>query len=129
MSPQATSWSQLLARYPSPVQRIARAARRRILAECPDVVEMVDEQANVVGYGFGAGYTSLICTIILNKKGVKLGIVGGATLPDPTHILEGSGKVHRYVDLRDESAVDARAIAALLRTAVEVLRAKIRSAR
>jgi hypothetical protein len=35
----------------------------------------------------------------LSKKGIKLGLVGGATLPDPRGLLEGSGKVHRYVQL------------------------------
>jgi hypothetical protein len=31
---------------------------------------------------------------------VKLGIVRGSELPDPKRLMQGSGKVHRYVQLR-----------------------------
>jgi hypothetical protein len=43
----------------------------------------------------------MICTIILSKKEVKLGIVGGASLADPNHLMEGAGKKHRYVVLNE----------------------------
>jgi len=42
----------------------------------------------------------MVCTLILSKKGVKLGLVRGSELADPRGLLEGSGKVHKYVPLR-----------------------------
>ncbi len=77
----------------------------------------------MVGYGFGTGYKDMICTIILSKTGVKLGIVNGASLADPKGLLEGAGKRHKYVafsatsDLRKPGIVALLASAAKARTA------------
>jgi len=53
-------------------------------------------------------------------------VANGSTLQDPEHLLEGSGKVHRYVRL--ESADDLRnaALKALLRSSREAARARFR---
>ena len=78
--------------------------------------EIVDNPARVVGYGFGAGYKDMICTIILSKSGVKLGIVGSAAFPDPNGLLEGTGKRHRYVSLANPSDLKKPGIKSLLKT-------------
>jgi hypothetical protein len=90
---------ELLSTYPPNVQEAAHRARKLILATLPGVLEMVDIPARVIGYGHSASYKDLLCTIILSKGGVKLGIVGGAALPDPNGLMEGTGKKHRYVVL------------------------------
>src|SRR5688572_25299133 len=92
---------ELLNLYTPDVQEVARGARKLILATVPEASEMVDLPARVIGYGYGQNYKDLICTIILSKGGVKLGIVGGATLPDPNGLMEGAGKKHRYVVLNE----------------------------
>lgn len=89
----------LLSSYPANVQEIALGTRKLILTLVPKALEMVDAPARVIGYGPSANYKDLICTIILSKSGVKLGIVGGAALPDPNGLMEGVGKKHRYVVL------------------------------
>lgn len=89
----------LLRSYPSDVQALALGARRLIGQLLPKVEESVDSSAPVVGYGYGPGYRGMVCTLILSKSGVKLGLVRGAELEDPRGLLEGSGKVHRYVQL------------------------------
>lgn len=80
---------------------------------------MLDRPGHVVGYGFGTGYKELICTIILSKTGVKLGIVNGATLADPKGLLEGAGKRHKYVVLSAPSDLRKPGIAALLESAAD----------
>jgi hypothetical protein len=90
---------KLLRSYPSDVQALALGARRLIGQLLPKVEESVDSSAPVVGYGYGPGYRGMVCTLILSKSGVKLGLVRGAELEDPRGLLEGSGKVHRYVQL------------------------------
>lgn len=109
---------ELLETYPANVRDIALAARQMINATIPDLQEMVDRSARVIGYGFGAGYADLICTIILSKSGVKLGIVGSAALPDPNKLLEGSGKRHRYVALTKLSDLKKPGIKPLLKARV-----------
>jgi hypothetical protein len=71
----------------------------------------------VIGYGHGSGYADMICTIILSKTGVKLGIVGGADLPDPRGLLDGSGKRHRYVAFAEVADLKKPSVTALLEAA------------
>lgn len=95
------SFEELVEPYGRDVQALALAARRALTAMLPDATEMIDPSAAVVSYGYGTGYKGMVCTLILSKAGVKLGIVNGATLPDPDKILEGGGKTHKYVPLRN----------------------------
>jgi hypothetical protein len=54
--------------------------------------------AGVLGYCLG--YKDVVATLLLSKKGVKIGLAHGATLSDPTSLLKGAGKVHRHIELR-----------------------------
>ena len=118
MTTGRSQWDALLAKYPDHVGELATETRRVILAALPKAVEQVDSKANVVGYSFGAGYSNLICTIILSKSGVKLGLVGGASLPDPKKLLTGTGKVHRYVQMNAPADARRPAVKALLKAGV-----------
>ncbi len=85
--------------YPPEVQALAHAAREFLAQVLPGAAETIDESAKLLGYGYGPGYRGLVCTLLLSKTGIKLGIAHAATLPDPRQLLQGSGKVHRYVGL------------------------------
>jgi hypothetical protein len=115
MSDENNKLDALLKTYPTNVRDIAMEARKVILASIPDVQEMVDRPDRVIGYGFGTGYGDLICTIILSKKGAKLGIVGGADLPDPNGLLEGTGRRHRYIALANVSDLKKPGLKGLLK--------------
>lgn len=91
------TFEQRLASFPSEVQALAVEARQLIRRVLPEVEERVDSSAPVVGYGYGPGYRGTVCTLILSRSGVKLGLVRGNEIDDPRGLLEGSGKVHRYV--------------------------------
>jgi len=107
----------LLERYPADVQRLGCAARALILRVLPDTEETVDGTAPVVGYGYGTGYKGAVCTLLLSKGGVKIGVAYGATLPDPDHLMSGSGKVHRFVQLRSLADLRNASLLTLLRAA------------
>jgi hypothetical protein len=116
---------RLLANYPAPVAELARAVRGAVRAALPGCEEQADDADNVIGYGYGPGYRHLVCTLILFKAGVKLGFSGGAGLPDPHHLLEGKGKVHRYVVVADRGAAEDPRLAELLRAALAAYRARV----
>lgn len=103
--------------YPAAVAGTAKALRSAIFAALPGVEETVDRPDRVVGYGFGGGYAGLVCTIIPSKTSVKLGLVNGATLPDPAGLLEGAGKRHKYVAVTDARMASSAAVKALLASA------------
>src|SRR6476620_10654046 len=90
----------LLKSYPPDVQALAAAARKQLCRLLPNVEEHADASAPVIAYGYGPGYRGMVCTLLLSKSGVKVGLVRGSELPDPHHLLEGSGKVHRHIPLR-----------------------------
>ena len=89
----------LLRAYPEDVQILARQARKTLQAWLPKAVESVDESARMLAYRYGPGYKGMVCTLLLSKSGIKLGLVGGAALADPRGLLAGAGKVHRHVQL------------------------------
>lgn len=92
--------SALIRPYPESVQALVRDARKRLREWLPEAKEGDDLSARMIAYRYGAGYRGMICTLILSKSGVKLGIVGGASLPDPHNLLRGTGKIHRHIQLR-----------------------------
>ena len=107
----------VLLAYPEEVRATASAAQELIRSLLPGVEETVDPTQAVLSYGYGPGYNGMICTLILSKSGVKLGLVRGAELPDPKGLLEGSGKVHRYVQLKEPADVRKRGLNALIKAA------------
>jgi hypothetical protein len=112
-----TTFKGPLLKYPDDVQALALSARAFILKSLPDIEETVDDSPFVAGYGYGAGYKNLICTLLVSKSGVKLGLVGGAELPDPDGLLQGRGRVHRYVQLKAASDLRKAGVAQLVRAA------------
>jgi hypothetical protein len=114
----------LLQSYPAEVRTLARAARRWVRLSVPDLDETVDAKARLLGYGYGSGYRGMVCTLILSKGGVKLGLFRGAELPDPKGLLEGSGKVHRHVPLVDAADLRRPGLKRLLRAAARAARAR-----
>jgi hypothetical protein len=115
----------LLGRYPNEVQSLARAARELILRVLPGLDETTDASAPVIGYGYGTGYKGAVCTILLSKTGVKIGLAHGAALKDPDHLMAGSGKVHRFVQLRTDADLREAGLARLLRAAAKAARARL----
>jgi hypothetical protein len=108
---------EFLRTYPDIVQDLARRLDKVIISTIPGVREEFDRSARVIGYGLGPGYAGVICTIILSKKGVKLGIVRGAQLSNSHRLLEGSGKLHRHVVFEQPSDFERPGLQALLETA------------
>lgn len=115
----SAGWSALAAKYPPPVASLAGTTRDWLRKTFPQLSEEVDPSANVVGYGVAPGYKGLVCTIILSKGGVKLGIANSASFEDPARLLEGSGKKHRYVQLRDATSLLNPALRPLVQRALE----------
>jgi len=111
---QVDEIEKFLKSYDSPVPELASHVRQFIKKEIPGIEERLDIKAKIIGYGFGSGYSGMICTIILSKKGVKLGFYKGTELPDPFHLLQGSGKVHKYVELKSKTEIQSPALRNLL---------------
>lgn len=70
-------FNSVIANYSPGVRKLATGLRSLIRECAPGADEHVDQATKVIGYGFGAGYKGLICTIILGKFELKLGFNRG----------------------------------------------------
>ena len=61
------------------------------------------------------------------KSHVNVGFFHGATLPDPAHLLRGTGRFMRHVKLRPETASNTAALARLIEAAYSDIKARIES--
>jgi hypothetical protein len=91
-----------LSPYDKTVSTNALQLRKVLLANLPGILEQIDLPAKMIAYCYGQKYAELICVIIPSKKGLKLGFNRGSTLPDPDHLLKGTGKISRYVEINEE---------------------------
>jgi hypothetical protein len=60
--------------------------------------------------------------LILSREGVKIGIARGAELSDPKKLMQGSGKVHRHVQLRTIADLKRPGLKPLLKAALNAWR-------
>ncbi len=116
--PSSKDFETFLAPYPPEVRDIAVAAKSFLEGAIPGAAETLDGSAKIIGYGYAPGYKGLICTLILSRAGVKLGIVRGSELPDPKGLMRGSGKVHRHVQLQSVADLKKPGLRSLLKAAV-----------
>jgi hypothetical protein len=108
----------ILSKYETHISILGFQLRDFLIAHLPGITEEADGAANLLGYGYGAGYKNMICTILPSKKGIKLGLYKGSELPDPTGLLTGSGKVHKYVEIKINKDLENPALEELLQQAL-----------
>jgi hypothetical protein len=111
--------------YDEAVCNGALQLRKIILSNLPGIIEQIDIPAKMIAYCYGQKYIEMICTIIPSKKGLKLGFNRGVDLPDPQHVLQGTGKISRYVEIKPGEAINLAAVKALLKTALAAYRQRI----
>jgi hypothetical protein len=94
------TFDELIAPYPRDVQALARRARAWMKKLLPKTLERVDATGPFVSYGYAPGYKGIVSYLTVNQKGIKVGVAYGSAVPDPHHLLEGSGKSARHVAIR-----------------------------
>ncbi len=103
--------------YDNHVHTNALKLREMLLSNLPGIIEQIDASAKMVAYCYGQKYSALICVIIPSKKGLKLGFNRGAELPDPDNLLEGAGKISRYVQIRTSEQISSVQMKRLIESA------------
>lgn len=111
-----------LSSYKEEVIIQALSLRKIILKNLPAIIEEIDVPAKMVAYSYGPKYADMICTLIPSKKGIKLGFYKGNELPDPDKLLEGTGKISRFVQIKDEDQIKSAALRKLILNALAAYR-------
>lgn len=107
-----------LSGYSEEVFTNALELRNVLFANLPGITEQVDIPAKMIAYCYGQQYAEMICTIIPSKKGLKLGFYKGVDLPDPGNLLEGTGKISRYIEIRSADQIKSTALKKLIESAL-----------
>jgi hypothetical protein len=106
-----------LASVPEPMGPVARHAAAKLRSILPKGHETCE--GGDCGFGVAEGYKGLVFTLHPEADHVTLGIAGGASLSDPTGLLEGRGGTHRHVKLRTKADVDRASLDRLLKEAAK----------
>jgi len=116
---------EFLSNYSEEVFTNALKLREVLFANLPNIIEQIDIPAKMIAYCYGQKYAEMICTIIPSKKGLKLGFYKGVDLPDPDRLLEGTGKISRYVEIKSEKHINSPALKKLIASAFVAYKARI----
>ena len=108
---------KFLARLDPTVRRIFIKTHALVRRAIPKPIESFDGQ--YLGVGVGDGYKGLIFTLSAHKDHVTPGVYDGARLDDRDGLLEGTGKRHRNVKIRDAAQLADPALTRLIALAVE----------
>jgi hypothetical protein len=105
-----------LARFLPEVSAAAEAALERMRARLPGAVEMVYDNYNALVIGFGPSErpSEALFSVVVYPRYVSLAFLTGASLDDPEGVLQGDGKVARYVRLESPAVIDRPAVTALI---------------
>ncbi len=94
--------------------------REVVLAAAPETVEAIKFNA-LCYYKPDEPFGSIggnVCMISARHDFARLGFIHGASLPDPDHLLKGTAKAKRYIDLRSSRDLRRGPIKKLIQAAV-----------
>lgn len=113
-----TTLEEFLALCSPAVRELTLAARTLILRVFPDALEMVDAPSKIIAYGRGRKYADLVFALAPFSAHVNLMFARGAALPDPSGLLQGSGKWARHVKITSPADLENPALITLLEAAL-----------
>jgi hypothetical protein len=119
------SIDNFLSQYDEKIIKNALLLRKILLKNLPGIIEQIDLPAKMIAYCYGQKYADLICVLIPSKKGSKLGFNRGIELDDPFKLLEGTGKISRYVQIKSGEQIISSPLKKLLADALNVYKQKI----
>jgi hypothetical protein len=100
------------------IKDLAKRTKALIKKVMPGVVEVAWPAQRIIGYGVGPKKMSeQFCYIALAAHHINLGFYYGADLPDPQHLLEGTGQSLRHVKIRSWEQLDDPALYKLVAAA------------
>src|SRR5918992_4243103 len=108
----------ILEPHTAPVRDVFVALRSLVREVMPDATEQIDLPDRLLAFGFGPPggirMRGLAVALIPHTAHVNVQLADGAQLPDPSGIVEGTGKRIRHVKCRTLEDVARPALRALI---------------
>ncbi len=114
----AVTFDELLAPHHPEMRSLARKLRALVKAVAPQAHEAVH-----AGWGghllfrHGTETGNTVCHLSVHRQHVSLGMAQGSQIPDPTGLLQGSGKHSRHLKLKSAEELQNPAVRALIEAA------------
>lgn len=102
------------------MQKAIRAARRILRGRLPTANELVYDNYNffVIGYSPSERPSDAVLSLTAAARGLGLCFIHGASLPDPSGLLQGSGRQTRFIRLPSPTLLARPDLSALINEAV-----------
>ena len=113
------TWDAVLAEHDPAVAAAARAVERLVIDALSGAVVQFDPGNGLLAIGTSLKMRDLLFAIIPHRAHVNLQLADGVDLPDPTGIVEGTGKRIRHVKIRSAEAAASPTIRDIVRVQVE----------
>lgn len=115
--------AEFIGRYSPEIARAFKVARRKMRALVPRGYELVYDNYNALGIGYGDGPKSsnVVVSIVAYPRWVTLFFLRGAGLSDPDSLLQGKGRQVRSIRLRAPEDLDEPKVVRLLHQALAPL--------
>jgi hypothetical protein len=117
VGPAEAELSRFIDKFSPELQDLIRGCRAKVQALFPDAVQMVYDNYNFLVLGFGPTTrpSDAVLSLAAHRRGINLCFLQrGPELPDPEHLLRGSGTVVRTVSLAAPEELDRPAVRALI---------------
>jgi hypothetical protein len=113
------TWDAVLAEHDPVVADAARAIERLVVDGLLGAVVQFDRGNGLLAIGSSIRMRGLLFAIIPHRAHVNLQLADGVDLPDPSGLIEGTGKRIRHLKIRSAEAAAAPAIRDIVRAQVE----------
>lgn len=117
----AKQLNTFLDRFDPAIRKLVREARRKLRRRLPAAIELVYDNYNALAIAFASSErgSDAIVSLAVYARGVNLYFIYGVALPDPHHLLLGSGNQGRFVRLETAAMLDRQEIDDLLAAAIK----------
>ena len=109
-----------IGRFEPAIGRLVHAACTALRKRFPTANQLVYDNYNALAIGFSSTdrVSDVLLSLAVYARGVNLYFMYGARLPDPQHVLKGSGNRGRFIPLDSVAVLGRPAVAALIGAAV-----------
>lgn len=130
MASAGDSVAEFIARYTPAVAKQFRTARTHVRKRFPRGYELVYDNYNALGIGFSATSrgSDIVVSVVAYPRWVTLFFFKATHLPDPEHLLQGSGTRIRSIRLQPIDLLRSAGVRDLLSHAVHSVSADLAAA-
>ena len=124
----ASQLAGFIGRYTPEIATAFKACRRRMRALVPRGFELVYDNYNALGIGYGPGQKSsdVIVSIVAYPRWITLFFLDGAKLKDQHALLAGKGNRVRSIRLQSPEDLDRPAVRKLIEQALTPFRIELK---